>query len=513
MKAKLYGGPEVVAFGRDADAIAAGMRSRSAWRRLGRQVVDNAPTSGIVVKETGQVKKVDGAWIHPIVGEEDHYLVIAVRWYEVYTEDQTVLKYQQETSSSLGQPVEEDKGTPEEGSLMTQKVSETPENKANATIDDNESRRTVNSVRAYVPEGLVLPDNCPVKEQIWWFLGLLYWKHLEQRLPWDEPINLLYDHLKGNIPHWPEVWRWCERLRLVQRTAGYTPRERSYGYWTASPYREQTHRLRTFEHKLLAKRFRAVERKHLARPVMAHLRAQLDRLSVNLGEFQRRFSTHPYRHYYEAHLRTILDGELRLTQDDFSGRVHTNVSNMYKPLRALLRVDGEPDTLGEIDIKNSQPLFLGLAAKRRGAEDHRYLQLCEAGEIYDHLAHRLGILRESAKLEMVKFLYAKNGYRSTAKALFEREFPAVAAFVRKAKEKDHKRLSRLMQEAERRFVIDGVCERLRRKRKEMFVTTIHDALLARKSDCDLVVAVMKEDFANLGVHPKLEWRDVGEHLG
>ena len=244
---------------------------------------------------------------------------------------------------------------------------------------------------------------------------------------------------------------------------------------------------------------------------MAHLRKQLNRLSVDVGQFDDLFATNPNRHYYRAHLQTILDGELRLTADDFSGRFHSNVSNMYKPLRALLRVDGESDTLGETDIKNSQPLFLGLAAKEKGIEDNKYMRLCEEGQIYDHLAGRLGVLRESAKDEMVMFFFAKNGFRSTAKSVFELEFPKMAAFIRNVKENDYKRLARQMQIAERKFVIDTVCERLKRLRPEMFMTTIHDSVVAKQSDCDLIVSVMKEEFALRGVHPRLEWQDVARH--
>lgn len=465
-----------------------------------------------MVREQGKVRKSDGAWIHPVLREEGDYLIITDKWYEVFRQDQAIPKNPKQTAVSPTAKQEEEEGTGGEGSLMKEKMSETPQIKTFSTTGSRDQDFSINSVRAYVPEGLVLPDNCPVKEQIWWFLGLLYWKHLELREPWDTPISLMYKHLKVNIPHWSEVWKWCERLGLVDRPPGYTPTEQSYRYRTALPYREQTHRLRTFEHKPLAKRISAVERAHLSRPIMLHLRKQLDRLSVDMEVFQRRVGTHPNRRYYEAHIRTILDGELRLTKDDFSGRIHTNVSNMYKPLRAVLRVDGESDTLGETDIKNSQPLFLGLAAMRKGVEDRRYLQLCEAGEIYDHLASRLGVLRDSAKNEMLMILFAKNGYKSTAKSVFKLEFPQMAEFIHKVKEKDHRRLARQMQEAERRFVVDTVCERLKRQRKEMFITTIHDSIVARKTDCDLVVLVMQDEFAKRGVRPRLEWRDVGFHI-
>lgn len=392
---------------------------------------------------------------------------------------------------------------------MTQKASEAIYPQALTTRIIKRDISKVNSIRAYVPEGLVLPDNCPCKVQICWFLGLLYWKHLEQRESWDKPVNLMYDYLRDNIPNWPEVWRWCDGW-LVHRDR-YSPGEKAYGYWTAMPYQEQTHRLRTFEHAGLAKRLRAIQRKHLSRPIMAHLRKQLERLSVDMDQFDDLFATNPNRHYYHAHLQTISDGELRLTADDFSGRFHSNVSNMYKPLRALLRVDGESDTLGETDIKNSQPLFLGLAAKEKGIEDNKYMRLCEEGQIYDHMAGRLGVLRESAKHEIVMFFFAKNGFKSTAKSVFEIEFPKMAAYIRKVKQNDYKRLARQMQIAERKFVIDCVCERLKRLRPDMFIATIHDSVVAKKTDCDVIVSAMKDEFALRGVHPRLEWQDVSRH--
>jgi hypothetical protein len=507
-------GQDVSIFGDFDEAEAAGLLSRSSWRRHGRKVPKDAVPSAIVIKEKSRLHKADKQLAVPILEDKGDCLVIADGWVDVFTEDQTVKQNKPElpestvTSALLQQ---EQEGGGGEGSLMTPKESEVLSHKDITDTRLKTDMCNVNNVRAYVPDGLLLPDNCPVKEQIWWFLGVLYWKHLERRETWETPINLMYDFLKANIPNWPTVWRWCDGLGLVERTPGYTPGERSYGYWTALPYREQTHRLRTFEHAGLAKRLRAIQRRHFTRPIMVHLRKQLERLSADMDEFTARFITSPNRHYYRAHLQTILDCEWRLTADGFSGRFHSNISNMFKPLRALLRVDGEPDTLGETDIKNSQPLFLALAAREQGIVDRKYLQLCEEGLIYEHIAGRLGVLRESAKDEIVKFFYAKNGHRSTAKSVFELEFPQIGAFIRSVKTKDHKRLSRQMQVAERKLVIDTVCERLKRLKPDMFMTTIHDAVLARKPDCDLVLSVMKEAFAEKGVHPRLEWQDVARH--
>jgi hypothetical protein len=496
------------------EAEAVGLLSRSSWRRHGRQVPKDAVSSAIVIKKKMLLHKSEKQVVVPVLEDKGDCLVIADGWVDVFTEDQTTMQNKPElpettVTSALLQLKKEGGGG--EGSLMTPKESEIQSPKDITSKNPKTDICKVNSVRAYVPEGLQLPDNCPVKEQIWWFLGLLYWKHLERRETWETPVNLKYDFLKANIPNWPDVWRWCDGLGLVVRTSGYTPGARSYGYWVALPYREQTHRLRTFEHAGLAKRLRAIQRRHFFSPIMIHLRKQLERLSVEMEQFNARFITSQNKHYYRAHLQTILDGELRLTADGFSGRFHSNISNMFKPLRSLLRVDGEPGTLGETDIKNSQPLFLAMAAREAGVDDQRYLRLCEEGRIYEHMAGRLGVLRESAKQEVVKFFYAKNGHRSTAKSVFELEFPQIGAFIRSVKTKDHKRLSKQMQVAERKFVIDTVCERLKRLKPDMFITTIHDAVLTRKEDCELIVTVMKEAFAKKGVSPRLEWQDVRRH--
>lgn len=496
------------------EARFAGLLSRSSWRNQGRIVHEDVPC-GIVIRKQGKVRKVDGPWFEPVLIQDDvddDYLQLVVEWFDVFSEEKTSPKQisQKVVSPSDCPVVFPERGRGEgEGSSMTLKESEPSFPQTVTTNGDKTDKHCVNNVRAYVPEGLILPDNCPVRQQIWWFLGLIYWKHLEKRLPWDEPIHLKYDYLKDNIPNWTEVWRWCEG-RLVERPGGYTPGLQSYGYRTAAPYRDQTHRLKSFDHKLLAKRLKATESKHFSRPILIRLRQQLERLTIDTDKFDERYGHHPDRHYYLAHLQTICDRELRFTKDDFSGRIHTNVTNLYKPLRSLLRVDNQPDTIGETDIKNSQPLFLGMVAKSNGVEDQKYMQLCETGQIYEHFAQRLGMLRESAKAELIKVMYAKNGYRSTLKWLLEHDFPAMADFIHEVKKKDHCRLSRQLQEEERRFVVDTVCVRLFQTNKDLFLTTIHDALLARKSDCDLVVSIMREEFAKRGVHPRLEWKDVAE---
>lgn len=502
-RAKIWGGAIVPVFEDFYSAKAAGMLSKSSWKLDGRLIAKDATPDGVVILKSGLSTK-NGICTEPVFDcepEENGLLKVGAKWIYVFNKEQTTLI----TPKSTKKETKEEEGTRGEGSLMTEKCSQVLDKSGLRATLCEAATSSVNNVRTYVPEGLIIPDTCTVRHSIWYFLGLIYWKHLEQRLKWDEPVALKYDYLKANIPDWVKVWDWCQANRVAERIGGYSVGSHSYGYRTCEPYSEQTHRLVTFEHRAIANRLRKATRLFYSRPVLIELKTQLARLSVDWGAFQERFSSHPDRHYFEAHLRTITDKEFRFTQDDFSGRIHTNVTNLYKPLRGLLRVDDYPSSLGEIDIKNSQPLFLGLAAKKSGFADPEYLALVEQGQLYDRLAQLMGILRESAKAEFIKMLYAKNGFRSTLKGLFERLFPKTAAYIFKMKSKDHRRLARQMQEAERRFVIDTVCQRIFREIPGCFLTTIHDSILVMPKDCDQVQSIMLEEFARFGLTPNLEW--------
>jgi hypothetical protein len=82
----------------------------------------------------------------------------------------------------------------------------------------------------------------------------------------------------------------------------------------------------------------------------------------------------------------------------------------------------------EIDLRNSQFLFLALLLKENGIPATKYCQLAESGKLYDYLAGRAGVSRPEAKGGLITALYAKNGFTSPIKTLFGKEFPEVAKF-------------------------------------------------------------------------------------
>lgn len=254
-----------------------------------------------------------------------------------------------------------------------------------------------------------------------------------------------------------------------------------------------------------------MEDKYTTRHVLKELKKRLERITIDHEAFESTYPRHPDKHYYVAHLQTLIDGELRFTVDDFAGRVHTAITNLYKGLRRFLRVDGSDDVLWEVDIKNSQPLFLGIAAKKENVDVARWLKLCEQGVIYEFFAERMNMTRKEVKTRVIAMLYSKSNSRSKVKAIFQKEFPALAEYVQAKKDKvnkkgehdGHRELAREMQFAERQFIIDIVCPEVLKGGR--FLTTIHDSLLLKKEDKDFALQVMKEKFfSEHGINPILE---------
>ncbi|PQO42295.1 hypothetical protein [Blastopirellula marina] len=370
-------------------------------------------------------------------------------------------------------------------------------------------------VKAYVPEGLELPSECPVQREVWYFLGVLFWKQLdrerysewrEREFTWDEFANLKYDYLNRLPGRWNEVWKWCVKLDLVERTRDYVPGVRAYGYRLAEPWRGRRHDLQVFSHEQIAKKTRRRERENLGQnATLKNLRSQLERLTVDMGEYRLYSGQHPHREFYDAQLRTIDDRCLRLTKDRFSGRIHTNITNLCKPLRAYLRADGEASMLAEIDIRNSQPLFLGLAAKQKGHVNHDYLRLCEDGLLYDRMAEQLNMTRDVAKKNVMVMLYADRIYPTPQQRWFEENFPEVSDYVNNVRAQGGgTMLAKRMQQAERKLIITEVCPRLFRRKKSTFVTTIHDSLMTKQEDAEMALETVQEAFSKRGVSPRLD---------
>lgn len=96
--------------------------------------------------------------------------------------------------------------------------------------------------------------------------------------------------------------------------------------------------------------------------------------------------------------------------------------------------------------------------------------------------------------------------------LFKAMYPSVWRFITEWKlwrggtedqDESFKRLAIRMQQRESRFVIGRVCTRLTEHHPEIPLLTIHDSILTTPDHVETVFRVMTEEFARLGVRPKL----------
>lgn len=264
----------------------------------------------------------------------------------------------------------------------------------------------------------------------------------------------------------------------------------------------------------------------------------------------------------KAFKEELTSGTPELTCDQH-GRVHTSFSRLPGIVRGCVSIGGEP--LVGLDLKNAQPLFLGMVAvdfqsssqarnrilkyepnteqpygrQQRGGEEppysfttmwrklqgvdsnrvygkrladifsqNEYLATCEQGKLYESLLLP-GEDRDWLKHRiLVDVLYGADDYESPIRERFEGLFPHLHKIVTTLKTskliatpKPHKHLSWLLQNRESRMFIGTICRRIMDERPSMPLFTIHDACCTTAEYIDFLEAVAMDEFARLGVTP------------
>lgn len=474
-----------------------GLRSRSAWEREGRVVTDTNPTA-IVVQKTEKVAAPAPSW-SPVVLDEGRYLVVASSFYPVYSFTQTIPKEQQREE-------EEERGEGEQGSNT---IGESSQHLAIAELASPKTepkKRPVNSVRRYTPEGVednpLIRDH-PDRDQILSFFDLIIWERIRGHRKRHEfvPLKAAYldNEFSGFRRFWPDI-----HGKLVERDGYYVKGYKSFGYRLAENVRDNPYHAVDIEDRTVIKRHKAKLAAATKKPVHAYLYEQLQTITVDEDGFRDRYHA---RDNYEDHAmtaRAINEGAWHFDVDAFGNRVHTNITNITKHLRPFLRVNGTP--LVELDVKNCQPTVLAGVMIARGRDPGRFLDYVQDGTIYDVLAQITGQDRETTKVELLRTIFAKNGYRSHLKQVFEMAFAAAARFMEEAKDKDHKKLAALLQREEAKLIIHGVADRFRRTGR--FLTTIHDSFLCLPDDQGTVFDLINDEFAQRNLKAKVRVSDL-----
>jgi len=187
--------------------------------------------------------------------------------------------------------------------------------------------------------------------------------------------------------------------------------------------------------------------------------------------------------YYKNHtsIDSIKNHYLFFKFDEY-GRFHTNFTVLKKEIRQkYLQIDGEEIT--EIDIRNSQPLFLSIllreSADPSNEEIKKFEWLVREGLFYDYLAdHFKGQSRSEIKLLTYKVLFGHNGINSTENKMFKSVFPNIYDYVLKYKEvnEDYRYLAHTLQKKESDFIFGVVIKEIYEKIPGIRLFTVHDSI-------------------------------------
>jgi hypothetical protein len=176
----------------------------------------------------------------------------------------------------------------------------------------------------------------------------------------------------------------------------------------------------------------------------------------------------------------------------------SNSNNICKCKDSLSRVT----TPQEIHSNSSGTV--GSPAKHRHLhpDERVFLELCQKGLLYEHLMECSGAAsRDDVKEQLFGILYGRIGMPSPLLKVMNGEFRHVMQVVRAAKQVDYRRLPRLMQRLESSIIINGVAQRVMVELPQAPLFTIHDSILTTEEFCLPIVAIMRQQFARIGVSP------------
>jgi hypothetical protein len=208
-----------------------------------------------------------------------------------------------------------------------------------------------------------------------------------------------------------------------------------------------------------------------------------------------------------------------ISVDNTSNRLHCNLTNLDSKLRQFLTIDGEK--LAQVDISNSQPLFLGMVMKNKAmvetAELSGYLGLVCSGKFYEYLADKMpgkpldlkdDVVRKKFKKSIFSgVLFDENRVKlSKYELLFQKEFPTIFTEIRKTKAKNYNAMAIMLQKMESQFIFDAVAviDREIGKGKAPLLT-IHDSIVSTSEYIDIVQQIMEHLFQEeFGLLPSLK---------
>lgn len=183
-------------------------------------------------------------------------------------------------------------------------------------------------------------------------------------------------------------------------------------------------------------------------------------------------------------VESIKDGTLFYIEDDY-GRLHTNFTILKKVIRTeFIKINGEE--VDELDIPNSQPMFLALLLK----EDNfhikypkayiNYLNIVKNGKIYDLLCSEINIDRADCKKRIFMCLFGENKWECKFDRIFKKIFPEIFNWMLEKKAKDYRVIAHELQKKESKLIFDNIIYRIKKEIPDIKLFTVHDSIIYPK---------------------------------
>jgi hypothetical protein len=185
---------------------------------------------------------------------------------------------------------------------------------------------------------------------------------------------------------------------------------------------------------------------------------------------------------------------------DNYGRMHTNFTILKSFIRKnCLLIDGEETC--EIDIKNSQPLFLCKLIESDGklivdSEEFALFKfLTYNGKFYQYLMDNSKYKEKKVIKEIIyKVLFGKN-FKSKGDDLFKSLFPTIHEFIKayKKENNNYRILAHDLQNLESNLVFNKIVKEIMYIYPEVKLITIHDSIICKLKFKDVVEKIFYQN--------------------
>ena len=215
---------------------------------------------------------------------------------------------------------------------------------------------------SFDPDAVLPPDLRRYADCARYFLHRVIWGKVQRRLTPDLFVPIKFDYLRAVIPD-----RIIKPLKLALLDGGvvecdgyYVENEKSLGYRLRAPHSEARIVRTALADRQTAEKVRAnrqAEFKKVRLDVHKYLRDQYRRLEIDLPLALKLLEGDPNFEVVKIPPQQIAAKDWSFSVCRY-GRVHTDLTQCPREARPALRIDGQP--LVEVDVANSQPLFLAL---------------------------------------------------------------------------------------------------------------------------------------------------------